>query len=111
MSRIIYTGDTHTVNVLIQTNGNPVPIPADADVSAALVDSFGELLSGPWENNEYLGGDWANGIVTVWLKGEDTANLEPGTVRIEIQISADGQTITRQTSETLLLRRGVITPP
>lgn len=111
MSRIIYTGDTHTVTVLIQSNGTPVTIPGDAEVSAALVDSLGDLLAGPWEVTESGGGDWANGIVAVWLYGDDTAEIEPGTCRVEIQISADGETITRQTSETLLLRRGVITPP
>jgi len=111
MSRIIYTGDTAPVSVTIQTDGEAVAVPAGATVTAGIVAMDGTLLAGPWPVTQSNGGNWAEGVVVVMTDGAATKDLATQMVRVEVQIVDGGEVITRQTTESITLRRAGITVP
>lgn len=111
MSRIIYTGDTAPITITIQTDGDPVAVPSSATVTAALVAMDGTKLAGDWSVTEANGGNWSAGVVTVVTNGEQTKDLPAQMVRFEVQIESGGTVITRQTTESLTLRRAGISVP
>ena len=111
MSRIIYTGDTAPYTITIQTDGEPVSVSPSATVTAAIVAMDGTSLAGPWPVTEANGGNWAAGVVVVVTDGAATKDLATQMVRIEVQIVDGGTVITRQTTESITLRRAGITVP
>jgi hypothetical protein len=111
MSRIIYTGDTAPYTITIQTDGDPVAISQSAQVTAAIVAMDGSQLAGPWPVTEANGGNWAAGVVTVVTDGAQTKDLPAQMVRFEVQVVSGGTVITRQTTESITLRRAGIQVP
>lgn len=108
MTRILYCGDTLSLAVQITTDHIGYQIPGGADVRASLVSLAGRELAGPWLIVDPQDGSWQAGVVSVPVDGSETQGLDPQSCRIEIQIEADGESITRQTNETISLRRAGI---
>jgi len=108
MSRKYYAGDSFPLSIAIQTDGDPQAIPSGASVKAALISSRGVKLAGPWTIASGAG-NWPLGIVTVTVPGADTKDLRAQPCRMEIQIESNGESVTRQSSETISILRAAIT--
>jgi len=105
MSRILYCGDTLPLTVLVTTDAVAYAIPSNANVRASLVSIAGRELAGPWIVANPGNGSWSSGVVVVPVNGAHTKDLDPQSCRIEIQIETPGESVTRQTNETISLRR------
>lgn len=107
--RVLFAGDTQALPVHVQTDGAPEIINTAATVKAALVSLGGEELAGPFTCLPSAG-NWAAGIVSVPLAGVTTKDLRAQACRIEVRIEFGGESITRQCSETISLRRAGMSP-
>lgn len=107
MPRELYSGDSVSIEVNVLQDGATVAVDPASAVTAGLVSQDGKLLAGPWTvQSNRAGANWGEGKLIVDVNGSSTLNLLPQVVRLEVQISKSGVVQTRQSRQTITVRRG-----
>ncbi len=106
--RIITSGDDSSLPVTLKKDGATFTIDPSATVRAALIDpDYSERLTEVVVvDNAASGADWENSLLIVLFASDDTEDVRPGDVLLEIEVD-DGGKLTWQVNN-IKVRKGMI---
>ena len=103
------TGDSVPMRAELRVGSVPEPVTPGTVVTAGFLasDGSGELVAGPWVvQSTTTGSDWLNGVVIAWVNGQDTVDLDPQTVILEVQIQKEDTVRTWRMEPRIKIVRG-----
>jgi len=89
---VITSGDDVLISATLYKDGLTFTIAPTADVKAAVISRDNKVLIGPVaQSDATTGADWANSLVMVEFKEEDTVTTFTGKAEMEIQVDDGGK--------------------